>query len=68
MKPFINISISEEGEHWDKEVRLFGILIYHRHDYTNAPTSRPTGFTIYPAEPVSVESEEFFPDEEFKRK
>lgn len=68
MMPIVKVTITQEGEHWDKEVRLFGILVYHRHDYTDSPDSHPIGFTIYPAEPVAVESEEYFPDEEFKRK
>lgn len=42
----IQISINNTGEHWDKQIRLFGILIYHRQEFTaNGSENRQIGFT-----------------------
>lgn len=30
----IEVSIHDEGEHWRKTVKLFGLTVYHRHDFT----------------------------------
>lgn len=30
----ISIQINDDGYNWDKKIRILGILIYHRHDYT----------------------------------
>lgn len=31
MLPLIRIEIKEEGEHWNKEIRILGVLIYSRY-------------------------------------
>ena len=40
----IQISINDTDEHWDKQIRIFGILIYHRHDYTSTNMKGRIGF------------------------
>lgn len=35
----LEIRIKDDGSHWYKEIRLFGLLVYHRHDYTTNKTS-----------------------------
>lgn len=30
----ISIRINDDGKHWNEEIRIFGILVYRRHDYT----------------------------------
>ena len=38
----IDIKIIENGKHWSKSIRVFGIPIYYRYDYTkeiNKPQS-----------------------------
>lgn len=38
----IKIDIHDDGEHWHKTMKVFGITVYHRHDYTknNTPADR----------------------------
>lgn len=67
MMKLLEITIKDEGEHWSKEIRLFGLLIYSRHDYAKE-TRRPNiGFTVYPSESVFIEQDEEFYPEEFKK-
>lgn len=40
----IKINIHDDGEHWHKTVKIFGITVYHRHDYTRNNEPRPIGF------------------------
>lgn len=64
----LKITINDEGEHWDKIISVFGIVIYHRHDFTKEPKkNRPVGFNVMPSDLVEIEDYEYFP-EEFKRK
>jgi len=38
----IEVSIHDEGDHWHKTVKLFGLTVYHRHDFTKgADKKRP---------------------------
>lgn len=57
MTPFLSISITDIGKHWRKEIRLFGLLIYSRHDYTEEDKRKPIGFTVFPDMLVEVEDE-----------
>ena len=44
--PLLYISINDDGRHWDKKIRLLGILIYHHHDFTRSDnTSNHIGFS-----------------------
>lgn len=52
---FLSIEITDEGKHWRKEIRLFGLLIYSRHDYAEEIVKRPIGFTSYPYSPIEIE-------------
>ena len=38
----ILVKIHDDGEHWDKKIYLFGLLIYHRHDYTKESDNHKT--------------------------
>ncbi len=40
----IQISINDNGEHWEKTVKVCGISVYHRHDFTKEPKKRTVGF------------------------
>lgn len=59
----IKVSIRDEGEHWHKTVKLFGLTVYHRHDFTKEPEkrSRTVGFNVMPSDPVEIEDEEYYP-------
>lgn len=63
----IEVSIHDDGEHWYKRIRFFGIPIYHRHDFTKDAEKKAVGFNIYPTNLVEVEEEDYWP-EECKRK
>lgn len=64
----IKISINDNGEHWEKKISLFGICVYHRHDFTkNADKKKTVGFNVMPSDPVDVDDEDYYP-EEFKHK
>ncbi len=64
----IKVSIHDEGEHWHKTVKLFGLTIYHRHDFTKGADNKKTiGFNVMPSDPVDVDDEDYYP-EEYKRK
>lgn len=53
----IEVSIYDEGEHWRKTVKLFGITIYCRHDFSKDYKPRPVGFVTFPDAIVEVEDE-----------
>lgn len=53
----IEVSIHDEGEHWHKTVKIFGITVYRRHDYTKNYKPRPIGFITFPDSIVEVEDE-----------
>lgn len=64
----IEVSIHDEGEHWHKAVKLFGLTVYHRHDFTkNADKKKTVGFNVMPSNPVYVDDEDYYP-EEYKHK
>lgn len=54
------------GEHWHKRVSVFGIPIYHRHDFTKNAEKRSVGFNMLAA--VSGETEDEDWEEEHKEK
>lgn len=53
----ITIDIHDDGEHWFKTVKIFGITVYRRHDYTKNYKPRPIGFITFPDSIVEVEDE-----------
>lgn len=61
--PLIKISINDDGEHWEKTVKVCGVTVYHRHDYTKEPHRRPVGFQVFDTSIVEVEDEDYWPDE-----
>lgn len=63
----LKITINDDGEHWDKTVKLFGLTVYHRHDFTKDAEKKCVGFNVYPTNLVEVEDEDYYP-EECKRK
>lgn len=59
----IEVSIHDEGEHWDKTVKLFGLTVYHRHDFTKDTEKKCVGFNVYPTNLVEVEDEDCWSEE-----
>lgn len=61
--PIIQITINDNGEHWEKKISLFGICVYHRHDFTKEPEKKTVGFNVMASVPGDVEDEEYWPEE-----
>lgn len=40
----VSIKINDDGQHWDKQIRICGVLVYHRHDYTRGKENPKVGF------------------------
>lgn len=59
----IKVSIRDEGEHWDKTVKLFGLTVYHRHDFTKDAEKKCVGFNVYPTNLVEIEDEDCWSEE-----
>lgn len=61
----LKITINDDGEHWHKTVKLFGLTVYHRHDFTKEPEkrSRTVGFNVMPSDPVEIEDEDCWSEE-----
>lgn len=59
----IEVSIRDEGEHWHKTVKLFGLTVYHRHDFTKDAEKKCVGFNVYPTHLVEVEDEDCWSEE-----
>lgn len=59
----LKITINDDGEHWDKKISVFGIVVYHRHDFTkeSEKRSRTGGFNVTPSNLVEIEDEEYYP-------
>lgn len=55
----IKISINDNGEHWEKKISVFGICVYHRHDFTKEPEKRAVGFDTAASVPGDVEDEDY---------
>lgn len=51
----LQVTIHDEGEHWNKEIRILGILIYSRHVYIKGIEKREIGFKYYPSEYIDIE-------------
>ena len=62
----IKIYIHDDGEHWDKTVRIFGITVYHRHDYTKNNKPRPIGFISMAHIPGEIDDNEYWEDKNNK--
>lgn len=35
----VSIQINDDGQNWDKKIRICGVLVYHRHDYKKSHSS-----------------------------
>lgn len=57
----IKIEIHDDGEHWHKTVKIFGITVYHRYDYTKDKT-RPIGFNAMAQIPDEIEDDDDWTD------
>lgn len=58
------VSIHDEGDHSHKTVKLFGLTVYHRHDFTkDADKKKTVGFNIMQYDPVDVDDEDYYPEE-----
>lgn len=64
----IEVIIRDEGRDWYKVVKLFGVPVYHRHDYTQDEHRRPVGFEAFPNAQAEVEEDNEYWPEEFKHK
>lgn len=53
---FIEIEITDDGEHWHKRIKLLGLMVYNRHDFTKGEERRTVGFNAMA--PVSGEIED----------
>ena len=60
----IKVSIHDEGEHWHKTIKLFGLTLYHRHDYTKDAQKRTVGFNTMAPVSGEVEDEEYWEEED----
>lgn len=63
----IEITINDDGEHWHKTVKLFGLTLYHRHNFTKDTEKRTVGFNTMAPVPGDIEDEDYWPEED-KRK
>lgn len=52
--PLIKISINDDGEHWEKKISLFGVCVYHRHDFAKESEKKTVG--------LGQDSEKSFPE------
>lgn len=59
----VSITITDNGEHWEKKIRILGIPVYHRHDYTKEPQRRAVGFQVFESNLVEVVDEDYYPEE-----
>lgn len=59
----VSIDITDNGEHWEKTIRILGIPIYHRHDFTKEPERKPIGFQVFESNLVEVVDEDYYPEE-----
>lgn len=59
----IKIDIYDDGEHWHKTVKMFGLTVYHRHDFTKEYKQRPIGFNTFTQIPSEVDDEDWDDEE-----
>lgn len=62
IRDMIKIDIHDDGEHWHKTVKVFGITVYHRHDYTKNNGPRPIGFNPMAQIPGEIEEDDDWTD------
>lgn len=63
----ITITIRDDGENWHKGIRIFGLLIYSRHDFTKDIEKRQIGFTAYPDCPMEIDDGDDYPEEHISK-
>ncbi len=57
MKSILSVKITDKGRHWHKEIRVFGVLVYHRHDYIEENQRRAVGFNTMPYAPIDIDED-----------
>lgn len=57
MKGIFSVKITDEGEYWYKEIRIFGVLVYSRHDFTHENKRRQIGFNSLPYSPIEIDDD-----------
>lgn len=60
----LQIEIRDDGEHWHKTVKIFGITVYHRHDFTKNNKPRPVGFSSMAPISGEIEDDDYWPEED----
>lgn len=63
----IDIYIHDEGEHWHKTVKLFGLTVYHRHDYTKCKKERTIGFNTMAPVSGEIDDEDYWEEEKYRQ-
>lgn len=56
--------VTDKGQHWHKEIRVFGVLVYHRHDYTEENKKRTVGFNSMPYAHTDVDEDDRWEENE----
>ena len=64
----IEVSIHDEGERWHKTVKLFGLTVYHRHDFTKDAEKKTVGFSAMAGVSGEIEDEEYWEEEDKNKK
>lgn len=59
----IEITINDDGEHWRKTVKLFGLTLYHRHDFTKDAERRAVGFNTMTLVSGEIEDDEYWDED-----
>lgn len=61
----IKVTIQDDGEHWDKRISVFGIAVYHRHDFTKETEekSRCIGFNAAASVFCDADDKDYYPEE-----
>ncbi len=57
MKSILSVNITDKGKHWCKEIRIFGMLVYSRHDYSEGDKHRTIGFNSVSYAPIEVDED-----------
>lgn len=58
----IEIEIRDNGEHWHKRVKVFGLTLYRRHDFTKDKKERTVGFNTMAPVSGEIEDDDYWED------
>lgn len=64
----LKITINDDGEHWDKKISVFGIPLYHRHDFTKDAEKRTVGFNTMTPVSGEIEDKDYCKEEDKNKK